>query len=417
MASSKIKVKDLQDVADRVNMSLPLHVTSYDVENNQEFTKLLTALSHKLTDTGVSVEVEKDLKRAQDNLKQEKLVFLQLHILHLELQEFIIDYEINCLDNSASTKTKQFYEAVKHCLSCAEAEDYLDCNLSSTEDSSATLLGLTSEDIQKSNPHRKDLQSIQQQLIPKIEDRLRNKCETVAAYHQPQKDTGGLVVKPGSSIGGLVKPGSSIGGLMVKPGSSIGGLVKPGSSIGGLVVKPGSSIGGLVVKPGSSIGGPVVKPCSSIGGLVVKPGSSIGGFVGNQALVEWSGLLSTVVKQHRLTSKAQEDIGTTDWLSERCRATCLKIKCVEADLLCETYPQKTVAALKQIKHHLSHAFHQCEKDLCRLTQAIEAYESLGMGFENLVQQYGELQEEIDNKRWALTELKQSIDEDEDWRVK
>ena len=40
-----------------------------------------------------------------------------------------------------------------------------------------------------------------------------------------------------------------------------------------------------------------------------------------------------------------------------------------------------------------------------------AYESVGMGFDALVQQYAALMAEIDNKKWALSELRQTQDDD------
>ena len=40
-----------------------------------------------------------------------------------------------------------------------------------------------------------------------------------------------------------------------------------------------------------------------------------------------------------------------------------------------------------------------------------AYESVGMGFDTLVQQYGALMAEIDNKKWALSELRQTQDDE------
>lgn len=44
-------------------------------------------------------------------------------------------------------------------------------------------------------------------------------------------------------------------------------------------------------------------------------------------------------------------------------------------------------------------------------QALQAYTSVGMGFDGLVQHYGDLLAEIDNKKWALTELRHSDNQD------
>ena len=52
-------------------------------------------------------------------------------------------------------------------------------------------------------------------------------------------------------------------------------------------------------------------------------------------------------------------------------------------------------------------------ELHRLTQTLLAYESVGMGFDSLVEQYTALMAEIDNKKWALSELRQTQDNELD----
>ena len=52
-----------------------------------------------------------------------------------------------------------------------------------------------------------------------------------------------------------------------------------------------------------------------------------------------------------------------------------------------------------------------KKELHRVMQALKAYKSIGMGFEELVQLYGDIIAEIDNKKWALTELRQNDSND------
>ena len=54
---------------------------------------------------------------------------------------------------------------------------------------------------------------------------------------------------------------------------------------------------------------------------------------------------------------------------------------------------------------------ETKKELHRTLQALQAYKSVGMGFENLVGHYSDLLAEIDNKKWALTELRQSDNQD------
>ena len=60
------------------------------------------------------------------------------------------------------------------------------------------------------------------------------------------------------------------------------------------------------------------------------------------------------------------------------------------------------------RHHLSRAIQDREVEVSRLGQALQAYQAIGMGFDQLVHEYEQLQAALDNKTWALTELKQSL---------
>ena len=63
--------------------------------------------------------------------------------------------------------------------------------------------------------------------------------------------------------------------------------------------------------------------------------------------------------------------------------------------------------------YLKDAEEESSAELHRLTQTLLAYESVGMGFDSLVQQYTTLMAEIDNKKWALSELRQNQDSELD----
>ena len=46
-----------------------------------------------------------------------------------------------------------------------------------------------------------------------------------------------------------------------------------------------------------------------------------------------------------------------------------------------------------------------EQELRRCTTALRAYESVGLDFDAVVQEFTQLRSDIENKRWALHELK------------
>ncbi|XP_022108746.1 HAUS augmin-like complex subunit 4 isoform X2 [Acanthaster planci] len=355
-------------------MSLPVHLTASDSEQYPEMVKLLEALCQHITDTGVSRSVQKDLSQAQELLKREKQSYLQFHILHHDLKEFLMDHEIASYDIAPSSSTAQLQEAVKHCLYTAEAADYLHPHpdTSSGDDQPCTLLGLTREQLQRANPHHKGLPSLQQQLIPQIEDRLGKKCEELAAFHHSQLD-------------------SESEGMAFAKATRLPDLLRSQRS----------------------------KLEEEKGKLRLDRAHRDRQFWQYyQALMDSLGVLERLITKHRLRLQADSDTITSNWLSARCHAMCLKLRVFEARLLCDTYTPEVVAALEQIKHHLNRAIQERDKDVTRLSQALQAYQSIGMGFDQLVQEYEQLQAAIDNKTWALTELKQSLVSDtaSEWKT-
>ena len=50
-----------------------------------------------------------------------------------------------------------------------------------------------------------------------------------------------------------------------------------------------------------------------------------------------------------------------------------------------------------------------ERDLTTAERTLATYETVGLGFDDLVQEYTALHQEIDKKKWALREFKFSLD--------
>ncbi|PVD20730.1 hypothetical protein C0Q70_18891 [Pomacea canaliculata] len=95
------------------------------------------------------------LAQAEEKLQYEKHEWLQSHILHRELQEIILDYELQAHDTALSTADKEFKEILEQSLTYAETFDYLLFNPDPS--SQVTLLGLSPEDIESHNPYNMHL--------------------------------------------------------------------------------------------------------------------------------------------------------------------------------------------------------------------------------------------------------------------
>ncbi|XP_013410839.1 HAUS augmin-like complex subunit 4 [Lingula anatina] len=131
----------------------------------------------------------------------------------------------------------------------------------------------------------------------------------------------------------------------------------------------------------------------------------------NNTLLESLHILEELITKHRLQSQTEKDGILTEWMAARCDAMCLKIRMVEMQILCDTYHVESVQALKAVSENLQTAVHDHKAELHQVSQALTAYEAVGAGFDEMVSEYAKLRDEVENKRWALTELQQSLEDD------
>ncbi|XP_025076361.1 HAUS augmin-like complex subunit 4 isoform X2 [Pomacea canaliculata] len=345
---------------DTLNDELQLHLTAKDVENNPKFANLLQALTHILTPEGRSCDILRDLHQAEEKLQYEKHEWLQSHILHRELQEIILDYELQAHDTALSTADKEFKEILEQSLTYAETFDYLLFNPDPS--SQVTLLGLSPEDIESHNPYNMHLPSLQQKLIPDLENRLRQRCENLvgvfcSSYLRAESST--LTMAKSTQLPALVERSQA--------------LLDENR-----------------------------KQLKQIRSMREKQFWRY-----FHTLLESLSILDKMVNTYRLGKQSQYTSITADWLAARCDAMCFKIKYVELQVLCDTYSAEAVNALRKVKQHLSEATEEKERDLHRIALALNAYAAIGSGFDELVEEYGKLKAEMDNKRWALQEFQRT----------
>ncbi|CAH1779388.1 unnamed protein product [Owenia fusiformis] len=338
---------------ERANSSLPLKLTTEDIESSPQFVQLLSSLSRHLTPEGVSVTKDKDLKEAQDSLKHEKHLWLTAHILHLELQELVLDNELKSLEIAPSSSQAQYEKAVKQNLSLNEVADYIDCDVDPCR--GAALLGLTKQEVLRNNPHRKNMKGIQQKLIPQLEERLRQKCDNLVTFHQTSttQDTEEMTYAKASQLPTFIE-------------ADIRGLEAEKS---------------MLKKDRSN--------------------REAQFWMYYKALMESMGVLEELLGTYRLQSQSEIDLINSEWLVARADALELKLKLLDVELQCETYYDATVKALTTIRRHLDVALHDGKKEKRHLEDQLQTYNAVGMGFDDIVSEYTKLKSDIENKTWAL----------------
>jgi len=57
------------------------------------------------------------------------------------------------------------------------------------------------------------------------------------------------------------------------------------------------------------------------------------------------------------------------------------------------------------RSELDSSINDTENELSRVTAAVRSYESVGIEFDSLVDEFTRVRAEVDNRRWALHELK------------
>lgn len=350
-----------QETADKLNNSLPIHLTASNVQQNPEFVKLLMSLIRHLTDSGMSVAVHKDMLQAEDALREQKLKYLQIWTLYSELKDLLIEYDVKKQDVHPSSATLQLYEALKVSLAQAEALDYIDFHPEGGEQS-ATLLGLKAEQLLAGEHQRKSLhQSFQQSIIPELETRLRSKCETLASFHKPTKQAENEQ-------------------LSFAKATQLPAFLENEKQLLDQEKKQLHHNHMLRDKQFTQL---------------------------YEVLMQSLQILQKLMADHQLQSQAKHDRVMAEWLAAKCDAMCLKVRVLQNQMIRDTYTPEAIQALKRIKASLKDAEEESTAEFHRLTQTLLAYESVGMGFDSLVQQYTTLMAEIDNKKWALSELRQN----------
>lgn len=342
-----------------VSNQLPyVNLSASDVEKYPDFCSLLSILSTQITPDGLSLQTTKDLKQAEEVLRHEKHAWLLNLILYTELQELALDYDIKSQEVSLSSRDAQFHKILQGSLTHAEISDYLE--FSPDPSSKVTSLGLSRDDLNWHNPCRQHLSSLQQALIPEVEERLRKKCENLVLAHDP-----------------LSANTSESTNLMFAKSSQLPVLVERD----------------------------IHQLEESHRRLKEDQRKKEKQFTAYyQVLLDSLHLMQSLISKYKLGQQLEKDTITAEWLYAKCDAMCLKIKIVELQILCDTYTIETLDSLRIIRKKLEEAHKDSEKEKVHVEQAIKAYECLGQEFDQIVSEFGKFKDELENKQWALAEF-------------
>eukprot|EP00040_Diaphanoeca_grandis_P044513 m.12575 g.12575 ORF g.12575 m.12575 type:complete len:338 (-) comp9369_c0_seq1:336-1349(-) len=114
--------------------------------------------------------------------------------------------------------------------------------------------------------------------------------------------------------------------------------------------------------------------------------------------------LELMIVRHKLESKSHFVDVTVNWLDVKCKATCMKLRQMILQVLKDTYTSDNIAALRKIKSQIESDHNRLLQDYNNLHHTLQMYESMGDTFKAIAEEYSHVLEEISTNRWALQEL-------------
>eukprot|EP01102_Stenamoeba_stenopodia_P001620 TRINITY_DN1145_c0_g1_i1.p2 TRINITY_DN1145_c0_g1~~TRINITY_DN1145_c0_g1_i1.p2 ORF type:complete len:210 (-),score=63.16 TRINITY_DN1145_c0_g1_i1:62-691(-) len=206
---------------------------------------------------------------------------------------------------------------------------------------------------------RQKTQSMQQFVLPELEDRLRKKSESIADFYDPTHNESKIAFTKSSLLHGVISKKK-------------------------------------------------VKQERELRLLALDKANTERAFWEYfKLLAKTLDLTVEMLREYRIKQQYECDQIACKWLQERCKTMVLKLRVLKNQFLCDTYTPETVSALKKVKNQLELAKRDAVQEHERVLVKLQEYSSIGMGFDAIVKQYTGLLEEMKNKQWALNELQKN----------
>ncbi|XP_049851551.1 uncharacterized protein LOC126326212 [Schistocerca gregaria] len=111
--------------------------------------------------------------------------------------------------------------------------------------------------------------------------------------------------------------------------------------------------------------------------------------------------------EHYKVYQKQFDEVELDWLHLKLETATKKLLLLKEQIIGETYTPGALAALRQIRSHLIEKKKVVQQEYDEVSKQLEQYENLGETFVQLASEYRNITEQLENKKWAIEQLKQN----------
>jgi len=285
------------------------------------------------------------------NLEREKVQYLQQYTLYSELKDLIIDTKIG---NFGQTTNTLLWEKE---ISRAEAMSY-DCKRNISHEKNPKYKNDEAPSKIETKPNRDGLG-----FLPDVERRLITKCETIYDFYDPQIEAGS-------------------GPVLLFPNLQLHAIIKQRK----LLLDREAELVDIDRRSNER----AFVECYKIKSQIAQ-------------------IIGETLKEYKFKVHVEQDTLNARWLQDRCRAMLLKLRVVKQQILMDTYSPSALGALRVVRSHLDEKRKQIMEDWAKTEDGVRLYESIGMGFDKLVEEYAEILEEIRNKEWAIRQLREDDD--------
>lgn len=333
----------------------PCNLSEADLLQNPHFSKLLLSLSQHVDESGLSLTLVKEQAQAWNEVRLHKTAWLRSETLQRVIQGLLVDYYVKAQDTNLTSEDKKFYETLEQRLLVTELTQILG---PSQEEEIQPLLGLERADLLELMPPPEDFMWMRSRLQLEVEGQLKKKCFTLLCYHDPNSDTDGETLKT-AKVWKLAEV---------------------------LAGEKQQCLDAKVQQKEQLV-------------LLEKKRAAYA-----QVLLRCLTLLQRLLQEPRLKTQSEIDRINAQYLEVKCGAMILKLRMEELKILSDTYSAEKVEVHRLIRNRLEGAIHLQKQDLEKSRQVLNTYEVLGEEFDQLVKEYTQLKQAIENKRWALQEF-------------
>ncbi|XP_068227103.1 HAUS augmin-like complex subunit 4 [Palaemon carinicauda] len=352
MNRSNSPILTAEALASRLNNSLPVYTSADDVSKHPDLSHLLEDLTHHVTSTYVTKSTYAELSHATQAMQLARLKYLQektfRHLIYAVVYK-----------KDGSLKQKKGFEEVDKAVALAEIQNHLQLiswnseNDETTNASSDTSLkqfvfGITPDVI---NAHSEvvNLSKYNSGITTAVESQLTDEWMRIAGFHNP----------------------TGFGSYDVEE------MFQIPKSLEALL----QSISGERQKLMLSI--------TQTDYLFLQV---------RDHLVEYGNLLEMMMVKQRF---CQYSTKHAESIYVQLSALLLKLRCMELEILLNTYTSSLVPALRHIHNHISERIPVAERNLARLKLELGSFGKLDSRFKSLLVEYAQLQGDIEMYRSTI----------------